>query len=139
MTVLALTKTRTGLPALWESGGGASNTGEARIIAGANGEVLKPLYVNGRGHLSCGSHALHVAKPGMIVVDADHHRGDFRIIVYRIDSVDGDEAAVTALGGYAEGVADDCVETYRDAVEAATSKARCYHCREPHYIATEAA
>lgn len=51
---IELTITKKGLPALWESGGGATNTGSATIIAGPNGEKLVPIYVRRSGHLSCG-------------------------------------------------------------------------------------
>lgn len=84
MKTLRLEKTKKGLPALWESGGGATNTGTATIIAGAAGEALRPLYVRTRGQLSCSSHALFVVGEGMHIIRADHHRGDFTIRVYRI-------------------------------------------------------
>jgi len=81
---IELTITKKGLPALWESGGGATNTGSATIIAGPNGEKLVPIYVRRSGHLSCGQHALFVIREGHFVIMASHWRRDFTIKVYQI-------------------------------------------------------
>jgi len=51
-------KTAKGFPALWEEGGGYTNTGSAIIIAGSAGEPLRPFYIRRRGHLANGQHAL---------------------------------------------------------------------------------
>lgn len=66
---------------MWEGGGGMSNTGGATIVASNNGEPLTPIYVRGKGQLSCAGHALFVVEQGTLVVRASHHREDFTIRV----------------------------------------------------------
>ena len=63
-------RTKKGLPALWERGGGYSNTGEATIIAGPNGKKKVPLYIRQRGTLACAHHALFVVHEGDIVIES---------------------------------------------------------------------
>ena len=128
--------TKKGHPAIWEKGGGMSNTGYATIVAGAQGEKLIPAYVNRRGHLAIGKHALFIIHPGYYVVLADHHRRDFEIKVYRITSIDKKEqlANVELVCEYSMGEWD--VEPpgfLKLAIDAAVDKASCYHCRETHY------
>lgn len=129
--------TKRGYPALWEQGGGASNTGSATIIAGLNGEKLTPVYINGRGHLSCGSHALFIVKEGYHVISVNHHRGDYEIEIYKITSINKEEktANIELLYEYSRGEWDkEYPEFLESALEAATDKASCYHCREVHYV-----
>ena len=70
---------KSGIPCLWESGGSATNTGETQVIAGADGAPKKPIYVQTKGHLSCGQHALIPVEAGDYVIKAEHHRRDFEI------------------------------------------------------------
>jgi len=81
---LRLDVTKKGLPAIWESGGGSTNTGSAQIVAGPNGEKLTPIYVRRAGSLSNSEHALFRAEEGMMVIGASHHRRDFTIRVWRV-------------------------------------------------------
>jgi len=146
MNVINLDKTgKKHLPALWERGGGYSNTGFATIVAGENGEILKPVYVKRRGHLANSDHALFVVKQGYIIVTADEHRGDVHIKAERIKKIvkdeNGDYIAEAELifdnnydaytKEWMEGVEPD--EWLKPAVDAAVDKSRCYHCRCPHY------
>jgi hypothetical protein len=87
MFKITLDKTKKGHPAIWEYGGGMSNTGDACIVAGPAGEALCPIYVRRRGHLSCGKHALFLARAGQHIVCANHHRGEFEISVYQITEI----------------------------------------------------
>jgi len=87
MTVIYLEKTRSGLPAAWEEGGGYTNTGRARIIAHADGSPKKPVYIRRSGDLACREHALFVVREGDLVIEAHHHRRDFEIAVYRIAKI----------------------------------------------------
>jgi len=137
------------LPALWEKGGGYSNTGFAVIIAGKNGEALKPVYIKRRGHLANEEHALFIVKEGDIVVTADEDRGDVYVKVERIKKIvkdeNGDYIAETELifdnnydvytKEWAEGVEPD--EWLKPAVLAAIKKSCYYHCRCPLYIKKE--
>jgi len=130
-------RSKKGLPCLWETGGGYSNTGDAIIIASSDGKPKKPLYIRQRGHLACGEHALFVIMPCDIVVKANHHRYDFNIVVYRIVEIREDRAILERLCLYDRGEWDTTPpEGVLQAVEAAEKKATCYHCREPHYAAS---
>lgn len=87
MKKLATTITKKGYHALWEQGGGYTNTGHARIICRADGKPKSPVYIRQRGTLACEEHALFIINPGDVVIDADHHRGDYFIRVMRITQV----------------------------------------------------
>ncbi len=128
--------TKKGHPALWEKVGGMSNTGYATIIAGVKGEKLTPAYVNRRGHLACGKHALFIIKEGYHIILSDHHRRDFEIEVYRITSIDKKEqlANLEMVCEYSQGEWDVKPPKFLyNAIDAAVDKASCYHCRETHY------
>jgi hypothetical protein len=129
-------RTKKGFTAIWESGGGATNTGASRIIAGPNGEALRPIYVRQKGPLSQGDHALFIVWPGCHVIVATRHRGEFDIFVYRIEAVDKDEDELLLVKEYeyTRGEWDkEPPEELAAAIAAAKEKAACYHCREPHY------
>jgi len=123
------------LPALWERGGGGTNTGHAMIIARPDGEPPRATYIRRRGELACDNHALVVVEPGYYVVEADHHRKDFAITLYRIERIEGEVAVCEPVARFDKGEWDnDPPEALNDAIEAAKSKATCYHCREPHFV-----
>src|SRR5690606_4267060 len=84
MKKIEIEKTKKGYPALWECGGGFTNTGEATIIAGKDGQPKKAIYVRRRGHLANGEHALVILEVGDYVISANHHREDFNIYIYKI-------------------------------------------------------
>ncbi|BER92701.1 hypothetical protein [Atrimonas thermophila] len=133
-------KTKKGLPALWEEGGGYSNTGEAQIICGPQGEPLSPIYIRKKGPLANSKHALFLIRPGYYVIRAYHHRRDFDIDVLRIENVDvdGEEAEVALVCQFDQGEWDSSLPSFLSAaVEAAKEKAVCYHCREPHFVAPD--
>ena len=135
-----LTISKTGIPCLWEQGGGWSNTGEAVIVTAPDASPIKPIYVRKSGSLACSNHALIPVNVGSVVIEAHHHRKDFFISVWQIKSID-ETAKAEMIAEYSMGewvfsqephpeVADHLLA----AVEAAQKKATCYHCREPHYI-----
>lgn len=131
---MKIERTKKGLPAMWESGGGMTNTGHATIIANHNGAPKKPVYIRRSGSLSCNNHALFIVEVGDLVIEAGHHRFDFEIAVYRIEAIDGEEARLSLLHEFSRGEWD--VEPPADimkAVEAAQEKAMIYHCRLPVY------
>lgn len=135
---IKIERTKKGLPAMWECGGGFTNTGEAVIIANVDGTPKRPVYIRRRGSLACDNHALFVIREGDMVIEAEHHRRDFEIRVWRIDQILEEEAQLNLLHEFSWGEWDiDPPENLRAAVEAAMKKATCYHCREPHYIKTE--
>jgi len=132
---ISIERSRTGLPCLWESGGGASNTGWARVIANQDGTPKRPLYIRRRGPLSNGQHALFVVREGDVIIEADHHRRDFRVEVARIVKVGEEEATLEPIATFDEGEWDrDLPKELEAAVEAAKEKAVCYHCRDPHFF-----
>lgn len=123
------------LPALWEQGGGYSNTGYATVICDGRGQPKRPVYIRRRGPLACDDHALFVVQPGDHVVRASHHRGDFLIRIQRIEAMGEETAELVTVATYEMGEWDrpEVVGQFAGAVEAAMDKAVCYHCREPHY------
>ena len=128
-------KTKKGFPAMWEAGGGYTNTGYAVIIANADGSKKRPVYIRRRGPLACENHALCVVKPGDIVVEASHHRRDFEIRIWRIDQILEEEAQFTLVNEYSQGEWEADLPAFLEAaVQAAMKKATCYHCRMPHFI-----
>jgi hypothetical protein len=130
---MRITRTKSGLPALWEEGGGYTSTGWARLIAGPNGEKLKPVFIRTRGHLACGEHALFVVRPGFIVAEACHGR-DPEISVYRIEGFAEDEAQVTRLHHWSLGEWDSPPPAdLEPMIRAARDKSRDYHCRRMYW------
>lgn len=132
-----------GLPCLWESGGGMSNTGDAVIIAGIHGEPLAPIYIRRSGQLAGGQHALIPVAEGCLVIEASHHRGDFVIKISRLSGLrvsdpagDGEYWPAYLVVEFSNGEWDDpdIAAAYTAAIEAAKGKATCYHCREPYFV-----
>jgi hypothetical protein len=153
MKIAEILRTRDGRPAVWEQGGGLSNTGSAVIVAGPEGQALPAAYVRRSGDLACREHALVPVAPGCVVVIAMHHRADFSVHVRRIvEGADGPELG-PVVAEYAEGtwvfpdgsahaapdgplqIEDESPVPWAAAVTAAVRKAGCYHCREAHYVA----
>lgn len=134
METIRLYRTRKGHPALWEQGGGATNTGYSQIITNEDGTPKRPVYIRSRGSLSQGEHALFIVNIGDIIIKTDHHRKDFNIYIYKITSIREEEAELQLLHEYSEGEWDvEPPPNLLPAITAAKDKATCYHCREPHY------
>jgi len=128
--VFVCERTRRGHPALWEQGGGATNTGEAQIIAGPRGERLKPIYIRTRGHRACGQHALFVVQPQYHIVRVwywNKQNPPFSVRAYRIENIIEFNKEILAIAFTTE------EKTLDAAINAAKQKALCYHCRSPHY------
>ena len=142
MEKLKIERTKSGLPAMWECGGGYSNTGDATIVAGKDGKAKKPVYVKRGGHLACQNHALIPIVVGDYIVEASHHRVDFKMDIYKITGFENGEnetfAFVEQVSHFSRGEWDvEPPEHLNAAIEAAMQKATCYHCREPHYVYVE--
>ena len=137
MNKIRIERTKKGYPAFWESGGGSTNTGEATIIAGSNGEKKSPLYIRQRGPLACAHHALIPVDVGDFIITTNHHRGDFETQICRVEEIQAETAVCSIIGEYSRGewTWDEEHHFLIPAVDAAWEKATCYHCREPHYIA----
>lgn len=131
-------RTRRGFPSLWEAGGGYTNTGEATIIVGRDGQPKKAVYIKKRGHLANGKHALIPIEVGDYIIFANHHRRDFEIEIYKIEDFEGETAGETVVveqvNHFSMGEWNAELPAFlKAAVEAAVEKATCYHCREPHF------
>ena len=114
-------KTKHGRLAIWEEGGGRTNTGYALLVAGEEGKKLEPIYIRKKGDLACGQHALFLLKPGMFIVEVDRVHEDYEIKVYKIEN----ENNVSQ---------DFPADFLSEVVEAAKQKTRYYHCRVPSYF-----
>jgi hypothetical protein len=133
-----IVRSKKNIPCLWEQGGGATNTGEAQIIASEEGKPKRALYIARRGPLSCGEHALIPLKIGDYVINADHHRFDFHVSVGRIKEIKEEEAVLEIVSTFSYGEWDnEPHEFLKNAIEAAKDKACSYHCRTPKYILEE--
>jgi len=118
--------TKSGIPAMWEKGGGYTNTGSATIIADRNGYPKCAIFERTAGDLACKNHALIPVSVGDVIVSANQHRDRVAITVERITSIC--EGAATT-----EPCTDPiCVE----AIYSAIDKANDYHCRTAYYIKT---
>jgi hypothetical protein len=85
MKKIKIERTKKGFPALWEQGGGYTNTGEAIVIASSSGDPKKPVYIRRAGQLANREHALIVIQPGDVIIRANHHREDFQIEILQVE------------------------------------------------------
>lgn len=127
-------RTKTNQPALWECGGGATNTGNAVIICNADGSKKRPTYVPNGGHLSKGNHALFVVKVGDVVIQADHDRYGESCQINRIVAINGNEAILESITAFERGEwSVDPAVHFHNAIDAAFEKMHDYHCRSAYY------
>jgi len=128
---------------LEETGGGLTNTGHAQIVCGLRGEPLHAVH----GRAACGAaHAVFYTFAAL-VVSYSQHRGEGS---GSVSFVGVDRNARHNLGverevlwtfrdgedGFVRVAASDRYRTLEpplDAIEAARSKARAYHCRSAYY------
>lgn len=131
---MRIERTKTNQPALWECGGGATNTGNAVIICKSNGSKKRPTYVPNGGHLSKGNHALFVVKVGDVVIQADHNRYGESCQIDKIVAINGNEAILENITVFE----DDEWSVhppahFHNAINAAFRKMHDYHCRSVYY------
>ena len=137
---MKIERTKKGFPALWEQGGGFSNTGKAVIIASPSGGPKKAIYIRSRGSLANAHHALVILEVGDYIIKANHHREDFEIQIFRVSNFEEEKEEIYAIteqvNCFSRGEWDEEPPAYLEqAVHTAMYKATCYHCRKPHYIA----
>lgn len=136
MRQIRIERTKKDYPALWECGGGFTNTGEATIIASPSGGPKRAIYIRNRGSLANSHHALIILEVGDYIIEANHHREDFEIEIFKILDFEEETAVVEQTNCFSMGEWDAELPAYLEAaVQAAMQKATCYHCREPHFIA----
>jgi len=132
---IRIESTKSGLPALWEMGGGFSNTGEATIITNKDGQPKKAVYIRRSGHLANGRHALIPISVGDHIIDVYHHRRDFTVKILRITRFEDNYTIVEQINCYDNGQWDKPVPEFLNAaIVAAKDKATTYHCRSPFYV-----
>ncbi len=143
MKEIRIEKTKKGFPAFWESGGGLTNTGEATIITNKAGQAKEAIYIRRRGLLANDRHALVILEVGDYIIEANHHRRDFEVKIYKVlefevkkeEQYEKTYAVIEQVNCFSRGEWDAELPAYLEpAVQAAKEKATCYHCREPHYI-----
>lgn len=125
-----------GIPCLWEKGGSYTNTGSVQLIADMFGQRKKALFVRRGGQLACQEHALIPVRVGDMVVQASHHRGEFDINLYQIQSVDVENKTLNLelINAYGRGEWDsDLLPQYQNLIEATMAKVKDYHCRSVYY------
>lgn len=133
---ICIERSNSGLPVIWESGGGYSHTGYACLIGGKHGERKKPLFIKRSGHLACSEHALFVVEVGDVIVDAVRENDLVRI--GRIMLVLPDHVMV--LWEYICEYGDwdrELPSEFEDIVDVARQKYQNYHCRYPMYYLEE--
>lgn len=135
-----LAKTKSGAPAIWECGGASSNTFSVRIIAGAKGERLKPLFMPTRGDLSNGEHALFAAAQEMLILVACGRR-PFTPAAYEADACEAHLCRIKKILEENNALYAECEEVsitseimVADFFAAAMAKADEYHCRRAFYF-----
>ena len=127
--------TKMGYHALWEAGGGATNTGESTVICDQSGLPKRALYIKRGGHLANKSHALIGVEVEDIIVKCWHKRRNFWVRIFKITDFDGEFAVTEKVFEYSKGELNAAPPEYlQPAITAAMEKSTCYHCRSPHYI-----
>lgn len=121
-----------GIPCVWESGGGSTNTGEATIVTSALGQPKRPIYIRTGGNLACGKHALIPVAEGDYVLRFSHHRRDFHISILTFHEGGLKNVAEFSNGEWDENEND--LLFLSEAISVGKEKATTYHCREPKYI-----
>lgn len=127
---------KSGIPCVWEEGGGMTNTGGCIIIANNDGTPPQAIYIKHKGHLACGKHALIPIKESMYIIDTWHHNQDFTIKISEISSINKDNktAEIEEIYVFSENEWNiDVPEFLHDAIKAGMKKATCYHCRSPYF------
>lgn len=119
-----------GQPCVSESGGGATNTGNACIVAGPHGEMKTGF------RRDIGSCAYLPVSVGDLVITTEHQRGNHHLLVERITNINGEKAdrELVAELRNEEWNPFPVPEELDAAIDAAFSKAECYHCNDLHYV-----
>ena len=129
--IFDLEVTASNLPAIWETGGGWSNTGRARIITDRNGNPKTALCLR---HRCNEDHALFILHEDDVIIEAWQHRGDYDIILWKVDKISlADGKAVASaykLAEYHKGCwSVEPRKSFTAAICAAMDKSIIYHCR----------
>ncbi len=123
-----------------ESGGGYTNTGWSQIVASLDGSPLKPYATAGhRGDLACGEHGWFSVTGGLATVQAVRWTKNtpsvsVELATHKVVQI-GNTVQFVSETLYRGATADlpEVLAQFRSAVEAASEKARDYHCRDLHF------
>jgi len=131
-----LEETKKGHFALWEWGGGFTNTGDATIICNSDGSKKKAIYIKRRGHLANESHALVTVNVNDYIIDLFRRRNNYTIRVYVIEGFVKSVALIQEVFRYQgnKWFPSEIPSFLEPAINAGKEKSKCYHCREPHFV-----
>ena len=121
-------RTKKGFPAIWESGGAYTNTGNSIIISDKNGNEKKPLYVRNYGNRACGNHALIKVDVGDYIYEVCRHRESYKYHIYRV---------IHIYDTYISSIEVEFHPKNGKALMCAIDKAFDYHCREAFFVKKE--
>lgn len=140
LTVVNISRTQKGYPAVWEKGGALTNSGKSQVVTGPRGERLAPIFVRTKGHLANEEHALFIVRPGYFVVRAGWHRNEIWVFIVKLESFENDKAKASTVVDW-EGTMEDfnsgkhsIPPQFIEAAKAALKKSQEYHCRRPFYF-----
>ena len=131
--------TKSGMPALWESGGAMTNSADCTLVGDKFAQRKKPVFIRTGGHLSNDNHALFILNKGDVVVVGTRARSDYSYVILRFVSCEklGDGKAIgefDIINHFSEGQWDNELDPkYTDILEAARVKMNKYHCRDTVY------
>ena len=132
---VSITKSGSGLPCLWESGGGLTSRGHATVITRRDGAKTRAIYIPTRGPLACGDHALVPIHPGYGVVTISTSHGVIDAgKVEIVKEVTDDTVTLELVSEFVFGEWTKPVPSLEAAIESATKKASTYHCREAVWV-----
>ena len=132
---MSITKSGSGLPCLWESGGGLTSRGHARLVVRRDGGKPRAIYIPHRGPLACGEHALVPIHPGYGVVSVSTSHGVIDAgKIEIIKEITDDTVTLELVSEFVFGEWTKPVPSLEAAIEAATKKASTYHCREAVWV-----
>ena len=132
---MSITKSGSGLPCLWESGGGLTSRGHATVITRRDGAKPRAIYIPTRGPLACGDHALVPIHPGYGVVSVSTSHGVIDAgKIEIIKEITDDTVTLELVSEFVFGEWTKPVPSLEAAIEAATKKASTYHCREAVWV-----
>lgn len=138
-----VSKTKSGLPCIWECGGGMTSTGRAQVICKSDGGKKTALALS---HRSLEGHALFVLNEGDLIIKVFRSREGLKIIVAKVNLDRISEDRWSDYGKIYRDVRFDVIMTYSDgewdkepsqgleeAIKSAVEKSRDYHCRSAYW------
>lgn len=131
--------TKSGLPAMWESGGAMTNSADCTLVGDKFAQRKKPVFIRTGGHLSNDNHALFILNKGDVIVVGTRARSDYSYVILRFVSCEklGDGKAIgefDIINHFSEGQWDNELDPmYNEILDAAKSKMSKYHCRSTVY------